>query len=219
MKHSNWHPWFTLVELIVSIMIFGIMMISVMSIFLFSSQMSARVELNRALQENIKNVVENIAEDIRKSGIDWIRNFGDSSYKMVDISNKLIPAEIFPSIVIYPAWSTYLTGSTLFTAGSEYVLGTGTGTFLPVSDIADCTGIQKLCRILKRDAWGSFYPLTNSFVSFENLSFVVTNSDVPRVTLNMTARPSYNKWLSPIVIANSTMHIQTTISERLIETN
>jgi hypothetical protein len=51
-------------------MIFGIMMISVMSIFLFSSQMSARVELNRALQENIKNVVENIAEDIRKSGID-----------------------------------------------------------------------------------------------------------------------------------------------------
>jgi hypothetical protein len=39
------------------------------------------------------------------------------------------------------------------------------------------------------------------------------------VTLNMTARPSYNKWLSPIVIANSTMHIQTTISERLIETN
>jgi hypothetical protein len=46
------------------------MMISVMSIFLFSSQMSSRVELNRLLQENIKNVVEDIAENVRKNGIE-----------------------------------------------------------------------------------------------------------------------------------------------------
>jgi hypothetical protein len=45
-------------------------MISVMSIFLFSSQMSSRVELNRLLQENIKNVVEDIAENVRKNGIE-----------------------------------------------------------------------------------------------------------------------------------------------------
>jgi hypothetical protein len=43
---------------------------SVMSIFLFSSQMSSRVELNRLLQENIKNVVEDIAENVRKNGIE-----------------------------------------------------------------------------------------------------------------------------------------------------
>jgi hypothetical protein len=47
-------------------MIFGIMMISVMSIFLFSSQMSSRVEINRVMQENIKNVIEDISENVRK---------------------------------------------------------------------------------------------------------------------------------------------------------
>jgi len=41
-------------------------MVAVISIFLFSSQMSARVELNRLMQENIKNVVEDIAEEVRK---------------------------------------------------------------------------------------------------------------------------------------------------------
>jgi hypothetical protein len=97
-------------------------------------------------------------------------------------------------------------------------LGTGTGTFLPVSDIADCSGIQSLCRILKKDASGSFYPLTNSFVSFENISFALINPEVPRVIVNITARPAYNKGLAPVIVTNNTMHIQTTISERLIET-
>jgi len=41
-------------------------MISVIAIFLFSSQMSTRVELNRLMQENIKNVFEDIAENVRK---------------------------------------------------------------------------------------------------------------------------------------------------------
>jgi hypothetical protein len=79
-------------------MIFGIMMISVMSIFLFSSQMSARVEINRVMQENIKNVVEDIAENIRKNGIDGVRNFNGPTCLMVDAAN------------------TFLTGSTLCTA-------------------------------------------------------------------------------------------------------
>lgn len=219
MKKYTLHAWFTLVELIVSIMIFGIMMISVMSIFLFSSQMSARVELNRVMQENIKNVIEDISENVRKSWIDGVRNFGDSSYKMLDIDDKLEPADIYPATVNYPTGSTYLTGSTLFTAGSEYVLWTGTGAFLPVSNLADCSDLQSLCRILKKDVSGGFYPLTNSFVSFENISFIITNSDVPRVIINMTARPAYNKGLLPTIVKNNTMHIQTTISERLIETN
>jgi len=61
-KHNSTYSAFTLIELIVAISIFGIIMISVMSIFLFSSQMSARVEIQRIMQENIKNVVEDISE-------------------------------------------------------------------------------------------------------------------------------------------------------------
>lgn len=199
MKKNTTHAWFTLVELIVSIMIFGIMMISVMSIFLFSSQMSARVELNRVMQENIKNVVEDIAENIRKKDIDGVRDFNNPTCYMIDSSNS------------------FLTGSTLCVGWSEYVLGTGTGTFLPVSDINDCNSAQSLCRVLKKEGAG-FYPLTNSFVNIENISFALTNADVPRVIVNITARPAYNKGLSPIIVQNSTLHVQTTISERLIET-
>jgi len=69
MKNTISHKAFTLIELIVSITIFGIIMISVMSIFIFSSQMSQRVELNRLMQENIKSVVEDIAEELRKGEI------------------------------------------------------------------------------------------------------------------------------------------------------
>jgi len=58
---------FTLIELIVSMTIFTIIMVSVMSIFIFSSQLSGKIEINRVLQENIKNVVETIAEDVRKN--------------------------------------------------------------------------------------------------------------------------------------------------------
>jgi prepilin-type N-terminal cleavage/methylation domain-containing protein len=60
---------FTLIEIIIAMSIFGIMMISVLSIFLFSSQMSTRVEMNRIMQENIKNVTQDIAENIRKSSL------------------------------------------------------------------------------------------------------------------------------------------------------
>ncbi len=68
MRHIKLHHTkaFTLIELIVSMTIFAIIMVSVISIFLFSSQMSQRVELERNMQENIKSVMEDIAEEIRK---------------------------------------------------------------------------------------------------------------------------------------------------------
>jgi len=61
-KNTHTSSAFTLIELIVAISIFAVIMVSVMSIFLFSSQMSARVEIQRTMQENIKNVMEDIAE-------------------------------------------------------------------------------------------------------------------------------------------------------------
>jgi hypothetical protein len=42
-------------------------MVSVMMIFINSTDISAKSEINRVMQENIKNVVETIAEDVRKN--------------------------------------------------------------------------------------------------------------------------------------------------------
>lgn len=212
MKYNTIHTWFTLVELIVSIMIFGIMMISVMSIFLFSSQMSSRVEINRVMQENIKNVIEDISENVRKWGIIWVYGWGTN----IDECSS--------------SWATVSSTKLCLTWWKKYVLGTYDSNesdpllrWSVISNITHCQDFiedaDTVCRILKRDtSSGVYYPLTNSFVTFENISFVVTNTDVPKVSIHLTARPAYNKWLAPIIVENNTMHIQTTISERLIET-
>jgi GTPase SAR1 family protein len=45
------------------------MMVSVIFIFINSSELSAKIDINRALQENSKNIIETIAEDLRKHEI------------------------------------------------------------------------------------------------------------------------------------------------------
>jgi hypothetical protein len=44
-------------------------MVSVMMIFINSTSLLAKSEINRVMQENVKNVTEMIAEDIRANGI------------------------------------------------------------------------------------------------------------------------------------------------------
>lgn len=76
MKQYNIHtPAFTLVEILVAMSILAIMMVSILSVFLFSSQMSHLVDLNRVTQENMKNVLEDISESVRKEGIIGVRDF------------------------------------------------------------------------------------------------------------------------------------------------
>ena len=205
MKNTISHKAFTLIELIVSITIFGIIMISVMSIFIFSSQMSQRVELNRLMQENIKSVVEDIAEELRKGEIldvssTTLHDCG-LSFNSWDVGNKLC-----------------------FIGGIEYALwykNTLSSKWERVSDMSSCSDFEEneesICRVIKNEWGGNYFPLTNSFIAIEELSFTITNEKVPKVTIQMTVRPSYAKWLHSEVIENSRLYIQTTVSERLID--
>jgi prepilin-type N-terminal cleavage/methylation domain-containing protein len=69
MKPSKIPSAFTLVEVIVSMTILGIIMVSVMVVFISGSNTANKIDIQRGLQENVKNIVETIAEDIRKNGI------------------------------------------------------------------------------------------------------------------------------------------------------
>ena len=210
MKKYTINSWFTLVELIVSIAIFGIIMTSVLAIFLFSSQMSTRVELNRIMQENIKNVMEDIAEGVRKDGVLGVRDFWWTSC--------ILPTDSIPTIQ-----------KKMFCSGtSEYSLGTkqSDGSFVPVSniwvdcgDINDPTTLWRQCYIIKKDItrW-EYFPLTNSFVTFEDIQFSVTNSNIKKLTVQLTVRPAVKKWLASDLVRASTVQVQTTISERSIKT-
>jgi prepilin-type N-terminal cleavage/methylation domain-containing protein len=61
------HLAFTLIEVIVAITIFSIILISVMSIYITSTDINLKTDITRALQQNVKSAVEVIAEDVRTS--------------------------------------------------------------------------------------------------------------------------------------------------------
>jgi prepilin-type N-terminal cleavage/methylation domain-containing protein len=58
---------FTLIEVVVSITIFSIVIVSIIWIYITSSDILIKSDINRKMQENIKNVSTEISEDIRKN--------------------------------------------------------------------------------------------------------------------------------------------------------
>lgn len=204
--YKNTSSGFTLIELIVAITIFGMIMISVMSIFVLSSQVSAKIELTRAMQENMKNALEDIAESVRKGDITDVTDIWGScsSFTAWKQGNKLC--------LTAAEWDT------------EYTLwNKDTGVWLPLSNVADCVDnyaetADSICRILKKTSSWDFIPLTNNLIAFEGLEFSLHNTDIPRVTVRLTARPTYKKWVTPQLVKVSRVHIQTTLSERAIIT-
>lgn len=195
-------PAFTLIEIIIAMTIFGIIMVSVLSIFLFSSQMSTRVEMNRIMQENIKNVTEDIAENIRLSSLaDVIADESAASCGVTAFTGtgtKLCLNSWVEYTIWYLSWNDWD----------------------KQNSISECKDITKAnCHIIKRDGPSEdYYPLSNSFTHFENISFEITNEEIPKVSIHMTVRPSAQKWLASEIVENGVTHLQTTLSQRLITT-
>ncbi len=213
MKHLRTTSAFTLIELIISVTIFGIIMVSVVSIFLFASQMSTRVELNRAMQESIKNVLEDIAEWVRKEGIEWVVGYwelcGWTGVKIgTDIGLCLLNGDMYKvGYLDEVSWDFQLIGDL-----TECVPPTTAWSWTP-----------KTCRIIKQDALWDYYPMTNNFLSFTDVDFTVIESGTDpkklrRVIVRFVVQPAYKQWLTGEIIQASTKTIQTTISERLIST-
>lgn len=57
---------FTLIELIVSITILSVILLSVFEIYNNILQINKRLEVMRIVQENIRNITEQIAGDVRE---------------------------------------------------------------------------------------------------------------------------------------------------------
>jgi prepilin-type N-terminal cleavage/methylation domain-containing protein len=60
---------FTLIEVIVSISILSIIMISIFAIFNLSADLNNKIDISRSMQENIKNIRQIISEDISTNKI------------------------------------------------------------------------------------------------------------------------------------------------------
>ncbi len=193
---------FTLIELIVSITIFSIVMVSVISIFLFASQLSWKIEINRAMQENSKNVIETIAEDIRKNGIKWVS-----------------PSDLDPWSC-GPAWFTggKEHGNKLCTGTSEYYIAKeSSGGWVRVNPVTECDELKENdCRIVRKYS-GDIFPLTNSHITFRTLDFYIAGDQIPKVTVTFLAQPAVKKNVQADLIKENEFYFQTSISGRLID--
>ena len=186
---------FTLVEVIVSLTIFSIMSISILWIYIISSDITAKSDINRMMQENLKNVSNTISEDIMKNWILWV------SASSIDDCNFNMGTNN------YKYWDKLCTKS-----ANKYYLAKEnpiTWEFLR-TDSLNCLWINDHCVIAK---WIN-EPLTNSYVSIKELKFYLSKDFIPKLTMNIVLQPSTKKWVKPDLIKESKLIFQTTISER-----
>jgi type II secretory pathway pseudopilin PulG len=193
MKKQNTLTWFTLIEILISLTLLSIILVSVMLIYTNSIRISSRSEVNRMLQENVKNVIETLAEDIRKNGILWV------SSDATDTCNSTLQWW-----TLYKEWDKLCTKNM-----NEYYLAHDIGwSLIRVSDIEDCDDIKEQCIIVK-----DWYPLTNSMAWVTHLKFYLSQDYVPKVTVSISMKPSLKSTWAAFIQENQ-IEIQTSISER-----
>ena len=187
---------FTLVEVMVAITIFLVVMVSVMQIFLISNQLTNKIDINRQVQENIKNLTEAISEDIRNYWIWWASNSID------DYSLNI--------------WNGLCLWKDIANCDIKYYISNEENLIRKV-DITECSDLNKNCFLVKHDWTPS--RMTNSWVAFEDLNFTILWNQKKKLVINFTMRPSTKKWINSDMIKNSKVIFQTTISERFVKTN
>ncbi len=193
MKWNN--TWFTLVELIVSISILSIIMVSVFTVFALSADLNNKTDISRSLQENIKNIVETIAEDLRRQGTSWVNS------DIISSKCELKKSE-------------YLSGSKLCIWNNTYYLAKQVEwEWNRIVNNNECS--ENIQCFLVQNNGHSITQLSNSWVEFKNLTFYVSDSGMKKVTLQFEMQPSRKKGIKPDLVKDSKIIFQTTLSERL----
>lgn len=191
--------WFTLIEIIISITILSIIMISVMMIFTTSSALSYKTDINRSMQENVKNIIEDMAESVRENGVNICPNISGDCYDMSLATGKYISSD-----VLYSGDNTYYIARE-----------TTSGVWVKVdsADAAMCLEKDIFCTLVKN----SQHPLSNKNVVLRGLNFYVSDDAIPKVTVTFAIEPSPKRWVRSAMIEKNTLYFQTTLSERIIK--
>ena len=225
MKNKKTLQAFTLVEMLISMTIFSIIMISVIMIYAVASDISAKYDITREMRQNIKSVVEDISEEVRKNDIKWVAssympwwaNFSFTNNSWIWTRLKLVKKIwvnetefIEYRLVQYKKWFwKKYSNSDKFDTKNEWLNNNYT---------EECSSVEDMCRIVKFDNNWKIWPLSNSKISFTNLSFNVSGSwAIPKVTLNFKARAAVREWIRAKLAEKTTLIFQTTLSSRALK--
>lgn len=201
--------WFTLIEVIITLTILALVFTSVMSVFLYYSTLWAKVEANRVLQSNIKVVVEHITQDIKDNGINFTSwNYSINWWKMYAIEDDILHVgDNKYYLATKTSWGWIKVDSSDFADTCWDISGN------PVLDVKD-----KNCSLVKNTPT-DIVPLSNSWVSFKNVYFHVSQDYIPKVTMNFDMHIAYGKGIKTALVESSSINIQSTISEKLLDKN
>ena len=208
---KNNKRWFTLVEIMVALTIFSIIMGSVMSIYIVSSETTYNSEISRAMQENVKNVYMEISEDVIKNWINWAfaNLWEECKLKESDKEEKTSITQ----------WFSFCTKENIYSIATKR---TNWEWFDLVSNLSECDKKDSECFLVKKSSNSDesnqsleFFPVTNSLVTVRNADFKVVNYNwVKKLTVLLKLQPSIKAWVRPSLVEKNIFNFQTTISER-----
>lgn len=190
--------WFTLIEVIVSITIFSIIMVSIIAVYILSSDISAKSDINRAMHENIKSVITEIWEDIIKNWTYWV----SASSTDMDCNFSLVSN--------YKDWTKLCSKS-----WNEYYLAKFISWVYARVESSNCEDLEEQCYLVKKFPSWEVFPLTNSLVSVRDLEFFASSINVSKITIKVIIQPTVKSGVKSNLIADSKLIFETTISERL----
>jgi len=205
---SNNKKAFTLVEIIVAITMFSIIIISMVNIYTSIIWLTTKVDVTRAMQENIKNIVEHISSDIHKNWIAWV-----SKQSWINDCNRYLNSSW------YRKWDKLCTWTwSNYTEYFVWLLWTNSRVD-PDHLNSICSEIKNTCVLFKKKDWWDPVRLSNSMVSLKNFKVYISNEVMPKATFSIILRPSSKNWVTPNLIKNSSLIFETTISEKIIKSN
>jgi len=202
MKNKN---GFTLIEILVAITIFSLFMVSMIMIYASSANINWKINISSSMQENTKNIIETIAEDIRKNWISWV-----SKQKATDNCN------------FNKNFWLYKKGDKLCVWTDSYYLAQKISWVFIRVDSTEmetiCWNINNECILVKDDGI-NITRLSNSRIRFKKIEFLVSNDFIPKVTIVYSIQPSIKKWVKVNTVKNTYLNFQTTITQKLIKSN
>lgn len=208
MKHLTKTSAFTLIELVVSVTILSIIMLSVFVVYSDLIQVNKRLEALRMVGEDMRTVTEKIASDVREKWIDFT----------------------------YYDWSS-VERTSAYSGSGNLVLAIQWGVrYYPMKDSlagptlcheSDLTNLATHCYI-GREQWGERIALTTANVRIEDIRFffsgtskdTATNlSNEGKVTIVTSMGIEKKSGVSDAIVQNTHMRIQTTVSEKIYKKN